>query len=72
MPAHSPFGSCCSRPRFNFVGGIDDGASPRAAVQRRRVDRVPAAVVDAARAARRKVNRIVAALVAALANRGAP
>ena len=24
MSIHSPIGSCCTRPRFNFVGGIDD------------------------------------------------
>ncbi len=23
MQAHSPIGSCCSRPRFNGVGGVD-------------------------------------------------
>lgn len=23
MPAHSPIGSCCSRPKFNAVGGVD-------------------------------------------------
>lgn len=27
MSAHTPIGSCCSRPRLNFVGGIDDQAS---------------------------------------------
>lgn len=27
MSAHNPIGSCCSRPRFNVVGGIDDHAS---------------------------------------------
>ena len=27
MSAHIPIGSCCSRPRFNAVGGNDDGAS---------------------------------------------
>ena len=26
MSAHNPIGSCCSRPRFNVVGGIDDSA----------------------------------------------
>jgi len=25
MLLHSSIGSCCSRPRFNFVGGVDDG-----------------------------------------------
>ena len=24
MSIHNPLGSCCTRPRFNFVGGIDD------------------------------------------------
>ena len=24
MSIHTPIGSCCTRPRFNFVGGIDD------------------------------------------------
>ena len=27
MSAHIPIGSCCSRPRLNVVGGIDDRAS---------------------------------------------
>jgi hypothetical protein len=27
MSAHIPIGSCCSRPRFNAAGGIDDCAS---------------------------------------------
>ena len=26
MSAHNPIGSCCSRPRFNVVGGVDDSA----------------------------------------------
>lgn len=26
MSAHNPIGSCCSRPRFNAAGGIDDCA----------------------------------------------
>ena len=26
MSAHNPIASCCSRPRFNVVGGIDDRA----------------------------------------------
>ena len=26
MSAHPPIGSCCSRPKFNAVGGIDDSA----------------------------------------------
>ena len=26
MSAHSPIGSCCARPRFCVVGGIDDCA----------------------------------------------
>ena len=26
MSAHNSIGSCCSRPRFNAVGGIDDRA----------------------------------------------
>ena len=24
MSAHNPIGSCCSRPRLNIVGGVDD------------------------------------------------
>jgi hypothetical protein len=24
MSAHNPIGSCCTRPRFNAVGGVDD------------------------------------------------
>lgn len=24
MLIYSPIGSCCSRPRLNFVGGVDD------------------------------------------------
>ena len=24
MSAHNPIGSCCTRPRFNEVSGIDD------------------------------------------------
>ena len=24
MPAHSPVGRCCTRPWFNFAGGVDD------------------------------------------------
>jgi hypothetical protein len=24
MLKHNAIGSCCSRPRFNFVGGVDD------------------------------------------------
>ena len=24
MSAHNPIGSCCSRSRFNVVGGVDD------------------------------------------------
>jgi hypothetical protein len=26
MFTHNPVGSCCTRPRFNFVGGNDDRA----------------------------------------------
>ncbi len=26
MSAHDPIGSCCSRPRFNSIDGIDDHA----------------------------------------------
>jgi hypothetical protein len=26
MSPHNPIGACCSRPRFNPVGGIDDSA----------------------------------------------
>ena len=26
MSAHPAIGSCCSRPKFNAVGGIDDSA----------------------------------------------
>jgi hypothetical protein len=26
MSLQTPIGSCCSRPRFNAVGGVDDGA----------------------------------------------
>ena len=26
MSAHNPIGSCCSRPKFNVVGGVDDCA----------------------------------------------
>lgn len=28
MSIHPPFRSCCTRPRFNLVGGIDDSAEP--------------------------------------------
>jgi hypothetical protein len=28
MSTHNPVGSCCNRPRFNFVGGIDDRTEP--------------------------------------------
>ena len=28
MSAHVPIGSCCSKPQFNSVGGIDDSARP--------------------------------------------
>ncbi|MHB8885412.1 MAG: hypothetical protein ACYC5H_10070 [Methylovirgula sp.] len=24
MAKHNPIGLCCSRPMFNFVGGVDD------------------------------------------------
>ena len=27
MTAHNPIGRCCSRPRFNALGGIDDRTS---------------------------------------------
>ena len=27
MPAHNPIGSCCSRPRLNIVGGVDDDSA---------------------------------------------
>src|SRR5579863_1719327 len=29
MLAHIPIGRCCSRPRFNAVGGIDERVWPR-------------------------------------------
>ena len=28
MPTHNPIGSCCTRPRLNEVGGIDDHGTP--------------------------------------------
>jgi len=28
MSAHNPIGSCCTRPRFNEVGGVDDRGRP--------------------------------------------
>lgn len=28
MSIHPPLRSCCIRPRFNLVGGIDDRAEP--------------------------------------------
>ena len=36
MSAHNPIGSCCTRPRFNEVGGVDN---------RDRPDRMPAFAV---------------------------
>lgn len=35
MFTHSPVGSCCTRPRFNFVGGIDDRAKSYTFLERR-------------------------------------
>lgn len=29
MATHIPIGSCCSRPKFNAVGGVDTFALPR-------------------------------------------
>lgn len=29
MATHSPIGSCCSRPKFNAVGGVDIFTLPR-------------------------------------------
>jgi hypothetical protein len=31
MLKHNAIGSCCSRPRFNFVGGVDDEGQTHAA-----------------------------------------
>ena len=28
MSTHNPIGSCCARPRFNEVGGVDNHARP--------------------------------------------
>jgi hypothetical protein len=40
MSAHNPIGSCCTRPRFNAVGGVDDFALNCEWSARRLVDRV--------------------------------
>jgi hypothetical protein len=60
MSTHNPIGSCCTRPRFNAVGGIDDYALSYQWNTKSLVDSV------------RKVDRIavvlvVAGIVAALA-----
>jgi hypothetical protein len=40
MSAHNPIGSCCTRPRFNAVGGVDDFALKCEWNARRLVDHV--------------------------------
>ena len=54
MSAHTPIGSCCSNPRFNTVGGIDDSAWARKLAHNNLVR------------AMHKITRIILAVAAAL------
>jgi hypothetical protein len=59
MSMHNPIGSCCSRPRFNVIGGIDDRAWTCKLMDN--------SLVNGARKVDRTAAFIVAGILAALA-----
>lgn len=72
MPTHHPIGSCCSRPRFNVVGGLDAHGWPHFRWTRRqmRVRRTCEAAVGALVGRAHKIGCAKVWLAALLKNRG--
>lgn len=58
MSAHNPIASCCSRPQFNAVGGIDDSPWTFSLNDN--------SLINRARKARRTTTVIVAGILVAL------